>query len=518
MLNEIEKYLIEHTSGGNSENPGEDNDNNEDIPTINESEWTGEVQSPMLLEGMTAVYWSIDGGVTASTTQEGAVEIYSKVDENGKASSTGTDNPNFKWENWYAYIAGDNSTDTKTSRWANAVTDDGSYWVWIPRYKYKITEQPTEAGPNNAGKIEIEFIPRTDQMGANGYTTESNEDGEILTTDSNGYIIHPAFENGSSTGKNNEYANGEWNSELPGFWVAKYEMSAEDENGENISYPGNKELSDSLKMVSKPGVASWNLIDIGQAYQNCINYNILKNSHMTKASEWAAVAYLAHSQYGRNRNELAINNTEFSTVGIRTGISSGLTINDGTIDGPEYVYNTSLGMLASTTGNIYGVYDMNGGGGEWTAMWDIKGNPYTLTRYGNALDGTECFPSNGSSDRTKTAYSNGSINWIFEEVLGKPINSFEEINNIEWTDEMNTQILELLLNLSKIGDGIKEVYIDNDLWFNDQFSYIGDLFGEVADLQFPFMRRGFYGYPNSDKQGLFSMANFGSERNRNVNT
>ncbi len=495
MLNEIEKYLIEHTSGGNSENPGEDNDNNEDIPTINESEWTGEVQSPMLLEGMTAVYWSIDGGVTASTTQEGAVEIYSKVDENGKASSTGTDNPNFKWENWYAYIAGDNSRDTKTSRWANAVTDDGSYWVWIPRYKYKITEQPTEAGPNNAGKIEIEFIPRTDQMGANGYTTEANEDGEILTTDSNGYIIHPAFENGSSTGKNNEYANGEWNSELPGFWVAKYEMSAEDEKGKNILHPGNVVASDNVRMVSKAGKYSWVETYIGQAYQNCINYDKSKNSHLTKASEWGAVAYLAHSQYGRNRNELYMNNTYYSYPGIRTGISTGLKEFNGDFEATEYAHNTQIGMLASTTGNIYGVYDMNGGGGEWTTMWDIKGNPNTLISFGNSLDGTKCFPAEGSSDRTKTAYSMGELLTIIEEVIGRKINTDEDFLSI--TQEEQEKVVKAIISKYKTGDAIKEIYTTSGtMWYEDTFSTIGDFFDSL-----PFMRIG--------REGLFMTLGFG---------
>ena len=262
---------------------------------ISDGNWTGEVNSPMLMEGMTAVYWSTDGGVTASTTQEGAIEIYAKIDSNGKASSTGTDNANFKWENWYAYTAGDNVTDTKTSRWANAVTDDGSYWVWIPRYKYKITNEPTSAGIENAGKIDVEFIPTTDKMGTTGYTTEANADGEIITTDSEGYIIHPAFENGSSTGKNNGFENGEWDSELPGFWIAKYEMSMEDGEGNALNtdeVEGNVAISAEVKMVSKPNVSSWREIQIGQIYQNCIKYDTGKNSHMIKNSEWRSRSIL----------------------------------------------------------------------------------------------------------------------------------------------------------------------------------------------------------------------------------
>ena len=286
LLNEIEKYFENHINGGNIDDGKEDE--NQD-PIEQESEWNGSIQTPEIMAGMTPMYWSTDGGVTASITEEGATEIYARVDENGKVSSTGTDNPNFNWDNWYSYVAGDNSTDTKTSRWANAVTDDGSYWVWIPRFKYKISDQPTEAGESNAGKIDIQFIPTTDQMGVSGYATAANTDGEILTTDSSGYIIHPAFENGSSSGKNNGYANGEWDSELAGFWIAKYEMSMEDENGSPVrtsSSIGNVALSDNVKMVSKPNVSSWRHIQMGQIYQNCINYDSSKNSHMTKNSEW----------------------------------------------------------------------------------------------------------------------------------------------------------------------------------------------------------------------------------------
>ena len=34
----------------------------------------------------------------------------------------------------------------------------------------------------------------------------------------------------------------------------------------------------------------------------------------------------------------------------------------------ENKYNTEQGMNASTTGNLYGIYDMSGGNWEWTAV------------------------------------------------------------------------------------------------------------------------------------------------------
>lgn len=93
-----------------------------------EGKWDGEVNSPKLAQDMTAVYWKEDG-----------TEII---------GDTG--------ENWYNYKAGDNQTDTKDSRWGNAKTADGSYWVWIPRYEYKIL---SGEGMSTAGKIDVKFIP-----------------------------------------------------------------------------------------------------------------------------------------------------------------------------------------------------------------------------------------------------------------------------------------------------------------------------------------------------------------------
>ena len=47
--------------------------------------------------------------------------------------------------NWYDYDA---------NKWANARTADGSMWVWIPRYIYKIS---TNRHINTAGTIDVQF-------------------------------------------------------------------------------------------------------------------------------------------------------------------------------------------------------------------------------------------------------------------------------------------------------------------------------------------------------------------------
>ena len=396
------------------------------------------VNNPLLLEGMTAVYWSKDGGVTASTTEEGATPIYSKV--GGK--STGADNSAFNWENWYDYVAGDNATDTKTSRWANAVTDDGSYWVWIPRFKYIISDAPTAAGANNAGKIDVKFIGVEEKSGATvnnaTYTTYKNGDGEFITIDQNNYIVHPAFEDGSSDSAKAqghsdfvEYNNGEWDSELAGFWMAKYEMSAENASGTAIQ-PGNVPISDTVKLVSKPGVSSWRNITSGNSYKNSYNYNRINESHLIKMSEWGAVAYLTHSQYGRNKNEVTIN-TSYTTA---------------------YV-----GELGSTTGNIYGVYDMNGGALERVAAWISVSTSSVLTSYGSVtIDGYSFGTSGGVSTKYATSYLNNTA----------------------------TEAGVLAKTVCKIGDGVKEMYISGYYgWFYD--------YADFANVSDPFFQRG--GYP-----------------------
>ena len=208
--------------------------------------WTGKVNSPKLGEGMTAVYWD---------------ESMNEVEGDVGAK-------------WYDYVAGDNSTDTKISRWANAKTSDGSYWVWIPRYEYKIL---SGEGTNSAGKIKVKFI-QTNQ-------TEADE----------GYKIHPAFRDGTS----NKFKNGEWNCELAGFWMGKFKASRIDATHDDAGKTW------SMKMV--PNVKFSQGAKIGSQYTLALNYDVAKGSHLTKNSEWGAVAYLGHSDYGRNGYDIDIN-------------------------------------------------------------------------------------------------------------------------------------------------------------------------------------------------------------------
>ena len=79
-----------------------------------------------------------------------------------------------------------------------------------------------------------------------------------------------------------------------------------------------------------------------------------------------AVAYLTQSKYGRNKEEIMINNyytSKESPYRVTVTGLAGNSVSDGetTSLSSVYAYNTANGMKASTTGNITGVYDLSGG-------------------------------------------------------------------------------------------------------------------------------------------------------------
>ena len=125
------------------------------------------------------------------------------------------------------------------------------------------------------------------------------------------------------------------------------------------------------------------------------------NTHQMKNSEWGAVVYLMYSPYGRNGEELAVNQCQSFYTGAGKGKGTSTIYNsrylysatDVTDDSgnvtqyafrDNYAWNTDLGKLASTTGNIYGIYDISGGAGEYTAAYLNDGHT-NLTTYGSNL-------------------------------------------------------------------------------------------------------------------------------------
>ena len=319
-------------------------------------------------------------------------------------------------EDWYSY-------DGANNKWANAKTEDGSMFVWIPRYAYKI-KYNDESDKSQGGEIDVVFLQGTSNLDKNGQDVTSenyvNEAGET-----GAYIVHPAFEDGSSTG----YPNGEWNKKIEGFWMAKFEAGyeeAEQATDSNVGYStimswdgtntadkaenyyGTREVGTKIKYptytANKP---SFNYIGISDAYDLCQDmtatnapYKLNENtvdSHLTKNSEWGAVAYLTHSKYGRNGQEITINNVSVNgeqTAYAITGyggasvsaeeVTTNLTaIENNEVEGS---WTTSQGQKASSTGNIYGIYDLSGGLWEWTAGY-IAPESGNYQDYGGSLKG-----------------------------------------------------------------------------------------------------------------------------------
>jgi hypothetical protein len=263
------------------------------------------------------------------------IKVYWDTDGNEITS----ENTEFNEDDWYDYeIQTGNTESGGTSKWANVIMQDGSYFVWIPRFAYKIryfndAEKTNFAyegyqitGANTRytlyGDVEILFLDGT----SNNYIDE--ETGEVLPLPPL-FQVHPVFTTDTGFGG--------WSSQISGFWIAKYETSK----------------SSSNLPQSKPNASSWASIKLGSAFSTSKSYNTGLNSHLIKNSEWAATALLAHSKYGRNATEVTPNSN-----GRTTGYA-----------GSGSPYNSAAGQLASTTGNIYGVYDMSGGVSEFIATF-----------------------------------------------------------------------------------------------------------------------------------------------------
>ena len=401
------------------------------------------VDEPRILNGMTPVMFNLP-----TDTEKGYLI---KQGEQG-----------FQENHWYDY--------TK-SEWANAVTEDGSYWVWIPRYAYKITyNNPSDK--SQGGKIDVKFlIGTTDEY----YTDEtkttkatakraSSADEEVDTTKD--FYVHPAFTNESSIG----YANGGWDKELTGIWVAKFEagyasgnntatvktssvnysqntswvakaeagttddsiqparnwldgiygtITGQDSNGNNIYGWKNGQQTAIKYPTFQPKTYSMTYINVNDAY------NISKvltekgniyglsssttDSHLMKNSEWGAVAYLAQSSYGNNGTEPYINNINLNSgSNQRTDDIAGGT-------GVDSVYavtgvttgSTSAWATGSTIDNINSTAGNNANNGVYT--WDQKNGQKsgsTLNMYG-VFD-----MSGGIWERTAGYISNG--NWYLD--------------------------------------------------------------------------------------------------------
>ena len=274
--------------------------------------------------------------------------------------------------------------------WANAVTvkeanrqtylnadvgaiismdDINTMWVWIPRFNAVTPSNYNGGTKDNPGAIDVTFV-------------KQNE------------TALDAFTFG--------------NKELSGFWYGKFEIShttlASSETANTLGCT-NETCSNANGIIIKPNVTSLrnnnpsNFFFASRSMEQPGNsFGFVSSevdTHMSKNNEWGAVAYLTQSIYGRCTSsttctEVYINNSSGMYTGRSGGNIGGSTPINGTYTDQtsttqynsygfytydDYLlnYNTNTkgnkvkgkGTGASTTGTIYGIYDMSGGTTEY---------------------------------------------------------------------------------------------------------------------------------------------------------
>ncbi len=294
-------------------------------------------------------------------------------------SDTGVATYAHEYDEWYKY---------SSKKWANAVilvdkpsnpnykegdtiaeSDIRAYFVWIPKYSYRIfnigdyegleSSQPT----SQIREIEIEFGTRTTGEVSGECITpmesgSSRASGATKDCQVGDLMTHPAFLSIPSNG----------------FWVGKFETGYNQNSDttqpitdENISTwtTANAQVDEqkSNNIIVKPNVYSWRGAKVYNLFMNAYNFNRNLDSHMMKNTEWGAVVYLSHSKYGIE-DEVRINNNSKYLTGYaaKEEYAAGSEIENTK-------WNTDTGYLASTTGNISGIYDMSGGTYEYVASY-----------------------------------------------------------------------------------------------------------------------------------------------------
>ena len=320
------------------------------VSTVEQNLDTSGANAPVLASNMIPVYYDETNSVWKKANKD----------------NTNKTNP------WYSY----NSTGEYKGRWANAVTvkdtnrqtylnatpgttismnDITTMWVWIPRFN--------AVTPNNY----------------NGGTKAKPNAIDVTYAKQNEPAID-AFTFG--------------NKELSGFWYGKFETGhatlASNTTKNNLGCT-NEICNNANGIIIKPNVTSLQYNNLSNFFfasrsmeQTGNSFGFIKDevdTHMSKNNEWGAVAYLTQSIYGR-----CTDSTTCAAVGINnnkntiTGYGAPAGSNDSATNG---AYNTTLGKDASTTGTIYGIYDMAGGSYEFVMgiFADTNGKPrsgYTI--------------------------------------------------------------------------------------------------------------------------------------------
>ena len=284
---------------------------------------TSGANKPVLASNMIPVYYDETN------------DVWKKADKNNSQ----------KDYRWYSYT----STGEYKGMWANAVTVTSS-----SRSKYLNAKQGTAISMDDITTMWV-WIPRFNAVTPSNYNggTQSKPNAIDVTFVKQNETAIDAFTFG--------------NKELSGFWYGKFEI------GGSLASSCTNETCNVSNIVVKPNVSSLRSQKVSSFFYASRSMEQAGNSfgfvnsevdtHMSKNNEWGAVAYLTQSIYGRCTSsttctEVGINNNSGYITGYGAPAGSSSSVTNGT-------YNTALGKDASTTGTIYGIYDMSGGAYEY---------------------------------------------------------------------------------------------------------------------------------------------------------
>ncbi|MGN1324434.1 MAG: hypothetical protein ACI4VR_04475, partial [Bacilli bacterium] len=234
-----------------------------------------------------------------------------------------------------------------------------AYYVWIPRYKYQLFN--VESTTMDPIEIQVKF------EGKNVTKSSGTANDEWLT--------HPAFTFGTD--------------ELSGIWVGKFEITG------SASSPT---IKPGLNILTSTNV--YTHFSVSQQFGTAAYLNNMGvsqvDAHLMKNIEWGAVAYLKQSKYGLGLTNIAVNNDNSRITGGGSGLS--------------YVTNVNQ----TTTGNIYGIYDMSGGSDENVMAASLEsGN--TSIGYSSSGFTSDTLPFNS---KYLDQYNYGSYNDYTRSILG----------------------------------------------------------------------------------------------------
>ncbi len=350
------------------------------------------------------------------------------------------------------YVVG--SIYSPTSKYSNAsvgttieMDDISAFYVWIPRYKYKVWNINKVVGTDSydAYNTGIEIMWEKDKESTGtinctySYAEPSSSAGspnESCTGSNGDYYTHPAFTFGSD--------------EVRGFWIGKFELTG---SSSQLTILPNKT---SLRSNT---LGSFNTMIQNMQVSNNIyglsTSRVNTNSHMLTNYEWGAVAYLTNSKYGNCTDgvctEMLKNGYGDSTNTTRTGCGPiesdsntgyGLTCNS---------YDTSIGKKASTTGNITGVYDMSGGSYEYIM--------------GNMSSGANNYTFNpGKSSMLSDWYINDNSKYLVTYANGSTYNDQLAYNRGRLGDATTESMLTISSSGGWYADYAAFVY-SNSVWF-----------------------------------------------------